>query len=277
MGLLSESGVSVAQTTQTESAPTAPTTGNSTSTTPSWIDSLPEDIKGHASLKNFSDVGSLAKSYVHAQQLMGKKGVIVPTEKSSDEEWQSFYKELGVPEVDKYSLEAPKDKAVNEELLNKFKAEAAKNGLLPKQAQKMFDFLIGTEEEQMKSASESKAQFAEKSIGALKQEWGEAFDKKVDYARRAVNEFGGDELKQALKNAGLDNHPALVKAFAKAGAFIKEDSLKGDGHRNMSQTPEEIKREISEIMQDPSYSDKMHGNHLKTFNKVADLYKKLYG
>ena len=64
--------------------------------TKTWRDSLPDDLKNNATLANFDNVENLAKSYVHAQSVIGKKGVIKPGEKASDEEWGNFYKELGV-------------------------------------------------------------------------------------------------------------------------------------------------------------------------------------
>ena len=37
----------------------------------SFLDTLPEDLRGEPSLRNFNDVGALAKSYTHAQRMIG--------------------------------------------------------------------------------------------------------------------------------------------------------------------------------------------------------------
>ena len=37
----------------------------------SFLDTLPEDLRGEPSLRNFTDVGALAKSYTHAQRMIG--------------------------------------------------------------------------------------------------------------------------------------------------------------------------------------------------------------
>ena len=37
----------------------------------SFIDTLPEDIRAESSLQNFTDAGQLAKSYIHAQLMVG--------------------------------------------------------------------------------------------------------------------------------------------------------------------------------------------------------------
>ena len=36
-----------------------------------WRSSIPEEIRGHKSLDHINDVGALAKSYVHAQSMIG--------------------------------------------------------------------------------------------------------------------------------------------------------------------------------------------------------------
>ena len=72
---------------------------------PSFRDSLPEDLRDHASLKDFNDVGSLAKSFVHAQSMIGSDKINLPTDKSTPEQWSQFYKELGRPDsVDGYDV-----------------------------------------------------------------------------------------------------------------------------------------------------------------------------
>ena len=37
--------------------------------------------------------------------------------------------------------------------------------------------------------------------------------------------FGGKALSQTLVELGIDNHPALVKAFAQIGKALSEDKL----------------------------------------------------
>ena len=40
-----------------------------------WRDSIPEEIRGHSSLAHINDIGALAKSYLHAQQMVGAEKV----------------------------------------------------------------------------------------------------------------------------------------------------------------------------------------------------------
>jgi hypothetical protein len=43
-----------------------------------FLDSLPEDLRMEPSLRNFTDPASLAKSYVHAQRMIGADKIPLP-------------------------------------------------------------------------------------------------------------------------------------------------------------------------------------------------------
>ena len=67
-----------------------------------WRSGLPEDVAGDPSLADIKDVSSLAKSYVHAQRMVGRDKVSIPQEGAGEDEWNSFYDRLGRPE--KYEI-----------------------------------------------------------------------------------------------------------------------------------------------------------------------------
>lgn len=53
---------------------------------------------------------------------------------------------------------------------------------------------------------------------------GANYDKNVKAMQRAIARFGDPELKTLLEQTGLGNHPALARAFLKAGLTISEDN-----------------------------------------------------
>jgi len=59
---------------------------------------------------------------------------------------------------------------------------------------------------------------ADKEIG------GSGFDANVVIAQKAMTKFGTPELKEALKETGLGNHPELVRFFLRVGKAISEDA-----------------------------------------------------
>lgn len=53
---------------------------------------------------------------------------------------------------------------------------------------------------------------------------GDKLDANLGIARKAIDAFGGDALREVLNQTGLGNHPALVKAFIAIGKKISEDT-----------------------------------------------------
>lgn len=273
MSLLTES------TTTTTDPGTTGGSGGTTTTTASWKDSLPEDIRGHSSLSQIQDMNGLARSYIHAQSMVGKKGVVVPGEKATDEEWGAFYKSIGQPEADKYEIAAPKDKQINPDMFKAFKEMAHKSGLLPKQAQKLFDWYAGQEESAMKAQSEQKQALTKQELADLQKEWGGGYDKNISLAKLAVDEVGGPEFKQYLEQSGLGNDVRVIKLMSKVGALLGEDKIRGQGGGSLGQTPAELNREITDIMGNKShpYHDPNHPSHKSAVNQMSEYYKKLSG
>lgn len=244
----------------------------------SWRDSLPEDIKSNTALTQFQDVGALAKSYVHAQTLIGKKGVVVPGEKASDEEWGSFYKAIGLPEADKYTVNPPKDVQVNEQVMTKFKETAYKAGLLPKQAQGILDWYTKFEQETVAAQVAQKQADEANAINQLKNEWGDGFTKQVGLAQMAVREADPDgSFQKYLVESGLGNNTKLTKFLAGIGKMLGEDKLRGQDSSQFGQTPDELQSELQGFFENPAFSDKHHPEHAKLVRQYADVNRKLFG
>jgi hypothetical protein len=101
------------QATQTEQQTTAsevPTTNAATSTPTSvdWRTSLPEELKSEKSLSSITDIAGLAKSYVHAQKLIGADKIPVPNKHATEDDWNAVYEKLGRPKsAEDYKLNVP--------------------------------------------------------------------------------------------------------------------------------------------------------------------------
>lgn len=92
------------------------------------FDGLEDDVRNDPSLKVFLqenklNVANLAKSYVHAQRKVGEKGVRIPDNNATDEEWKDFYNKVRPSELDKYEIKNTlgKDAALDEELFQSLK------------------------------------------------------------------------------------------------------------------------------------------------------------
>jgi hypothetical protein len=237
----------------------------------SWRDSLPDDIKSDPSLQVFNDVPSLAKSYLSTKAHVGKKGVIVPTDKSSDEEWSAFFKSAGQPELDKYEIKAPQGVNANPEAVAKFKEIFHKAGLLPRQAQAVLDAYLPYAQETANSRAEALKAQRQEGLANLKKEWGQGWDKQIGYAKLFMREHGGDGAMEWQSNTDIGNDAMFLKLMAKAGSLMGEDKLRGDGGATTGKTPAEIQSRIDSLMQDPKY---LAGDKLKVA-EVAELFQQL--
>jgi len=94
-----------------------------------WKESLPEDLKNDPSLLTVKDVPGLAKSYIHAQKMIGADKIALPGKNASEEEWDAVYNRLGKPEEAKAYEEDFGDLPIPEENVKNFKDAAHKLGL----------------------------------------------------------------------------------------------------------------------------------------------------
>lgn len=236
----------------------------------SFLDSLTEELRENKALKNFKDVEGLAKSYVHLNQLLGKK-----FENMSPEELDSYYTKLGRPE-DSEGYKMPDSMAP--ELGGWYKETAFKLGLTQDQARGLAESYMDIEQNiQKEQISQMEAQ-QEQWEASLKEEFGTAFEKRIEIAKKALRSYGGEELVNFLNETKLGSHPELVKAFAKIGKDMQEDSLtQSEASANFGVTPQEAKQKIAHLKRDPdfmkSYRSATAPGHREAVQEMRNLYE----
>lgn len=241
-----------------------------------WRTSLPEDIRGEESIKNFKDVADLTKGFIETKKLVGN-ATKIPKADAKPEEWDTFYSKLGRPESpDKYDFKLPEGITADEALMKEFRTAAHASGLQPRQAQGLLDWFNKNQGERMASYTKT----MEEGVGKLKGEWGGKFDEKLSVASRAVKELGGDELISLLEETGLGNHPTLVKFFAKLGESTMEDKIiVGDTSSGDQQSKDAILMKIAEIQNDPKHPVNdiraPYDERQAAIRQLSELYKQL--
>ena len=94
------------------------------------------------------------------------------------------------------------------------------------QAQKLVDFQIGV---QQKAAEAQEAEFQEthdkwlSDARADKEIGGDKWNASISEAKKAIQAFGDDALKDLLRDTGAGSHPAVIRMFSKIGKLVKED------------------------------------------------------
>ena len=245
--------------------------------TTDWKASLSEEVRSDKSLENIKDIEGLAKSYVHAQKMVGSDKIPVPNKYATDKDWDAVYEKLGRPKsADGYKYDLPQDKQVDEASLKEFSSQAHKLGLLPTQANGVVKFYNEMTAKSIQDADSKALAARETSTKELKQEWGQAFDQKINQAATLAKSVGATELFDTNLADGtkLGDHPVMIKAFAELAGKMGEDTItQASGPAYL--TPNQIEKQIGELTQPGSaYWDKNHMNHQAAVEEVLALREK---
>ena len=254
-----------------------------------FLDSLPEDLRSEPSLQNFTDAGGLAKSYVHAQRMIGADKLAIPGSSATDDEWRAAMQKLGAPiEASGYELEGIE---FNEDEMSGFTDAAHAAGLTPRQAQAMAGYMQSADQGLIEQFEQNAEQVAHDGLMDLRQEWGVAFDDKVDNAMRAAIAMGipseidqesgkpyipmFDEI-QLSDGRALGDHPFIIKLFDQIAGQLGEDTLEGATKMDVM-TPDEARREAATLTaQGTPYWDAQHPEHASFVQRVLELNEFIY-
>jgi hypothetical protein len=254
-----------------------------TSTTQStWKESISEVYRNDPNIEKFTEIDALAKSYINATRMIGQDKVVIPTNNSTEDQWNEVYDKLGRPEsAEKYSLDA-KSKVVSldDNAVKQFAETSHKLGLNNKQAQGLLDFykqnMEGTAQQAKVDTETAQAQAEQE----LRSEWGREFDSKVKQASSlAKANIKPEILDMTLSNGTrLGDHPEIIKGFAKIAGMMSEDKIVSTESESV-QSNQSIQDEIDTIINDKAspYWNKGHPNHDKQVQQVYTLREMLSG
>jgi hypothetical protein len=119
----------------------------------------------------------------------------------------------------------------------------------------------------------------EQQLTALKEEWGDGFQRNVAAANYAIDEFGGEELRTQLKSLGLNNDPQIIKMLSKVGLGMSEDEFSAGTTPGFGMTPDQAQAKMNDMLMDADHplNNKTHANHKIAqgeYNKLAQLLAK---
>ena len=247
----------------------------------SFRDSLPEDLRSNPSLKNINDVGSLAKSYVHAQRMVGADKIPLPGSNSTDDDWIKVYDKLGRPaDIKDYDVTVP-------EMFdgNGFRESIHAAGLNQKQAASVAQFIHSQSEAANEKLNAYQEQARLDTEAELRQEYGKTFDDKIKRAQSTAKYLLGSKGDPNHKDNILGNirladgrmlgdHPDIIRMFEAMSHEIAEDDLDGVTTES-AMTPQDAQEEIDTIQADRSgpYWNKHHPEHDKMVARVNELFE----
>lgn len=232
--------------------------GNQGSSGQSLVEMLQSpELKADKRLERFKDVDSVAKSWIEAQTVISKKGVILPAENATPEELGKFYNSLGRPEkAEGYELakpELPEGMTYNEERATAFRTKAHELGLTQKQMQGLHDAWNELEKGEYEKQVQAVNDLTAKVTADFKKKWGNDYDSNLKKADAAIVSLFGEDFRQMLIETGLNNHPAVIDGMYKASQAISEDGFVGGA--GVKPTTTVTYADILSAKSDPKYYD----------------------
>lgn len=267
-------------TAPSSAAPTAPAAPATAPSSADWRSALPEDIRPLAQAKGWKSPAEALKSYAHLERLVGAdKIALPPKDAQGNRDWSKWdgWSAIGRPEApDKYAFRMPEGhSATNDD--RAFQTHMApllhKAGLAQWQVDLLAQGMESFGSQHRDRLSSQTQQTYAASVQELQRDWGAAFDRHLDLANRAVRQFGGPDLVRALSSAGLGHHPAVVRAFARMGATLAEDSglPAGSAGGGAGSARAEIQRLKADPQFQTAFLNRLHPGHEQAMSKMLNL------
>jgi hypothetical protein len=249
-----------------------------------WRSTLDSSIRDDPSLKNISDIPTLAKSYVHAQKLVGQDKIPAPRADWKDQDWATLWNRLGRPEAPNgykkpENLKLEEGIKLDDAKLSKAFEQFHKMGLSGKQADQMIEFYAGVLNEGVKGDRDQQAQKMDQAISELRTKYGDKFDARVDLARSVIDKFGGDndELIKYFDERGLSNDPKLISLLSSIGEAMMEDRARdGTGQSLFVRDGTQAMAEIESLVMDTEFQQALNSREHPGHNVALEKWERLH-
>ena len=242
----------------------------------------PEVVKTLLEAKKWNNVEQLATGYTELEKFTGTGEHLLIPKDGDAEGWDKVYSQLGRPEThDKYVIEDDKDVPLDDELANKWKQFAQKEGYTQKQMAGAVQFQRDIIKDIMKAEVNQQAEVAttkataetaaaadkEKYIETLKQKWGGevGYKDRLTQARRTADNLG---IYQTLEAKGLASDPEIINMLD----II--NSRTAEGVITLSTPPPPNKTaevELAEIQKSESFIKEFDPKHKETMARYHEL------
>ena len=246
-----------------------------------FLSTIPEDLRDHPSLGPIKDVENLARSYVNAQRLIGADKLPMPVNPTT-EDLDNIYSRLGRPEnAEGYEI-AVDGNIVTEEVAKSYADVAHNLRLTPDQANGVLEYYRAMVQESGSMSEAAESQQRNNTEMALRKEWGDEFDVRIEDAGKIAKQFGSSDLLEMRLADGtkVGNHPDFIKAFANMAEFrssVTSEDTVSDSTISSTLSRREAQAEIESIMASPVYTDRKNVvGRQQAIDRVQELMEMLH-
>lgn len=258
---------------------------------PSWRDELPEEIRGHKTLTDVADVGSLAKQFIDAQAAMGTSiripgpdaggealtnfhaklaekvpGLIPTPDPENTDQMNALYTRMGRP-TEAIGYEHPE--GVDPTQMADFATLAHGLGLTKTQYKGMLTELVKFTATKQEATNKD----FDQGIRTLKQEWGIVYDDNLQLVQSVMKGTGAP--KEFMEMAANGKLPAeSLKWLHAIGKQLGSEGINFQKDESTTRlAPQEAAARSAEIMADTKgpYWDGAHPQHKEYVQRVVDL------
>ena len=219
---------------------------------PGWKEHyIPEELRADKVYDTFDDVKGGLKMLGSLQNMIGKKGVIVPGEASPPSEWDNFHRELGRPDMkDQYQMKIPEDLAeyYNENLVAEARDIFFESGYDQKKVDRLWEF----EEKRIRTALQAQAAKELEADNAFV-EWGKANPQKLHLSNRIIAENANDEEHKKALLELYDNNIIFADLLANVGSKFMEHKIITETEQISGMTQGEAVTEAKKIEATPGF------------------------
>jgi len=247
---------------QDPQAPEAPVTPSAPATPAfSWKSNLPPDYVNSPTMQKFTDdkdgLLKAVESHLNLERLLGHTKVPLPKDDKDIAGIKIFNKAMGIPDTaDGYQLkDATIPDSMKDMVFDKktFAETIHKFGLTPKQASGLWEaYTSMSMGVYNKYITDNETKLAE-MVNGLRDEWGDAYDAKVELGQMVINKFSTDPEMNDFITASLLKHPSGVKFLAGIGSQFAENQIGSFKYQGFAFSPEQAQAELSKIRSDPNH------------------------
>ena len=253
-----------------------------------WRQGLGEDIRDEKSLLSFKNAKDkdeltalMAKSFVMTKKMVGANVVAIPTDASTEGEWQEYHKAGGRPEtVADYNLKTPDDfpqeiadQIFPSDRLSKWQDRFFKGGVSKKAADQFVADFANDMLADYKDIQITKEQAMTDLKSGLTADWGAAFEQNKHRGDMAITEgANGDFEFQQRISEKFGSDPDFVRFTANLGAKFAEG--KPPGYDAIPSTSD-MQDQIDTLMADPLYLNGTTKQRMNIANKIMAIREKM--
>jgi len=231
---------------------------------PSWVDAISDpEVLGYIQKKGWSAPADIVQGYRNLEKLVGNEKVPLPKGEQDVEGWERVFTALGRPSTpDAYKLPEAGTAAKFHEV-----------GLNTRQAEALSGWLDENRDSAAKTAAEEAAAKRLAELGAVRSEWGVAYEENLRLSERAVKEYSLTEHASKIEAAmGTAN---WMKLTMQLGRGLGEHAFAAGGAPQFGITKEEAIEQIGALTRDRDFIKRyLSGDHeatakMKTLHAAA--------